>query len=112
MKKFIISLIGAVLLTSCGTGTYSLSSGKTDIGLLSFTSEYKTRLSVTVDKEECNIFSVKTSAWKKNRNIKQTAQNSLQLTPGQHNIIVKINGKEVYNKRIFISTQEHKIIEL
>ena len=112
MKKIIISIIGALILTSCGVGSYSISSGKADEGMISFVSESKTPITVTIDENSYNVFTVKTKAWRKDRNIKKTVQNTIFITPGQHNVIVNMNGKEVCNKKVYISTQEHRIIEL
>ena len=112
MKKILIALIGALMLSSCGVGSYSVSAGKADEGMISFVSESKTPITVTVDNESHDVYTVKTKAWRKDRNIKKTAQNTIFLTPGQHNIVVTMNGKEVCNKKVFISTQEHKVIEL
>ena len=95
MKKIIIAIIGALMLTSCGVGSYS-----------------RTPITVTIDNDTYNACTVKTKAWRKDRNIKKTAQNTIFLTPGQHNVIVTMNGKEVCNKKVFISSQEHKVIEL
>ena len=112
MKKIIIAIIGALMLTSCGVGSYSVSSGKADEGMISFVSESRTPITVTIDNDSYNACTVKTKAWRKDRNIKKTAQNTIFLTPGQHNVIVTMNGKEVCNKKVFISSQEHKVIEL
>lgn len=112
MKKILIALIGALMLSSCGVGSFSVSSGKADEGMIFFVSDSTTLITVTVDNESHDVYTVKTKAWRKDRNIKKTAQNTIFLTPGQHNIVVTMNGKEVCNKKVFISTQEHKVIEL
>jgi len=112
MKRIIIILIAALALTSCGVGSYSVSSGKADEGMISFVSESKTPITVTIDDSAYNVYTVKAKAWRKDRNIKKTAQNTIFLAPGQHNVVVSINGKEVCNKKVFISTEEHKVIEL
>lgn len=112
MKKMIIAILGALMLTGCGVGSYSVSSGKADEGMISFVSEAKTPVTVTIDNNSFDVYTVKTKAWRKDRNIKKTAQNTIFLTPGQHNVVVSMNGKEVCNKKVFISAQEHKIIEL
>lgn len=112
MKKIIIAFIGTLLLTGCGVGSYSVSSGKADEGMISFVSESSTPISVTIDDETYDVFTVKSKAWRKDRNIKQTARNTIYLTPGQHSIVVTMDGKEVCAKKVFISTQEHKVIEL
>lgn len=112
MKKIIIALVSALFITGCGVGSYSVSSGKADEGMLSFVSAHKSPVIVTVDNRTFNISTVKAKAWSKDRNIKKTAQNMIFLTPGQHDVTVVMNGKKVYQKKVFISTQEHKIIEL
>ncbi|GAD04365.1 hypothetical protein HQ45_07500 [Porphyromonas crevioricanis] len=112
MKKFIVATIVALLFTGCGVGSYSISSGKADEGMLSFVSARKTPITVTVDNKTFNVSTVKGKAWHKDRNIKKTARNTIFLTPGQHDVIVVAKGSKVYHKRVFISTQEHKVIEL
>ena len=112
MKKIIIALIGAFMLTGCGVGSYSVSSGKADEGMISFVSELNTPITVTIDNETHEVSTVKAKAWHKDRNIKKTAQNTIYVTPGQHTVVVTMDGKEVCNKKVFISTQEHKVIEL
>lgn len=112
MKKIIIALVSVLLFTSCGVGSYSLSSGKADEGMLSFVSAGKTPISVTVDDATYDIFTVQTKAWKRDRKIKETSENTIFLSPGQHNVTVNMNGTEVYNKLVFISVQEHRVIEL
>ncbi len=112
MKKILLALLGALLLTACGTGSYTVVSGKADEAMLSFVSPRATAISVTVDNAEYSLKTVKTTAWKKDRNIKATTQNTLIVTPGQHKLVVCIDGKEVLNKTVFISVQEHKIVEL
>ena len=49
---------------------------------------------------------------KSGRNIKQTAQNTIKLAPGQHTVSVTLGGKEIYSHKVFLSTGETKIIEL
>lgn len=112
MKKIIIAILGALLLAGCGVGNYSISSGKADQGMLSFVSADKTPITVTVDNDSYDIYTVKTKAWHKDRDIKTTTENTIFLTPGQHSVVVSMNGKEVCNRKVFISVQEHKIIEL
>lgn len=112
MRKFILSILGAIFLSSCGVGSYSVSSGKADEAMVSFVSPQEAAISVAIDGENYNIVSVKADAWKKDRNIKKTAKNTIYIAPGQHEVMVQIEGKEVCHKKIFVSAQEHKIIEL
>lgn len=112
MKKIALALVAALVSASCGVGLYSVSSGKADEGMISFVSESKTPITVTIDNESHDIYTVKAKAWHKDRNIKKTAQNTIFLSPGQHNVVVTMNGKEAWNKKVFISAQEHEVVEL
>ncbi len=112
MKKIIFTLIGILTLCSCGVGSYSITSGKADEGMISFTSEAKTPVTVTVDNDSYDLYTVKTKTWMKDRKIKKTAENTIFLTPGKHNVTVNMNGKKVCDKQVYISAQEHKVIEL
>lgn len=112
MKKIMIFLLGALLLTGCGVGTYSVSSGKEDKSELSFTFKDKADITVTVDNDTFNIQTVKDKVYKKNRDIKKTSLNTISLTPGTHEVKVVKNGTEVFNKKLFLSNAEHKVIEL
>ena len=46
MKKMMIALIGAIMLSGCGVGSYSVSSGKADEAMISFVSEAQTPIIV------------------------------------------------------------------
>jgi len=95
-------------------GSYTVSSGKADEGMLSFASAEKTAVTVTVDNATYHLYTVAAKKWKKARKIKETVQNTITLTPGQHEVTVYVTmtGNEVFHKTIFVSVQEHKIIEL
>lgn len=112
MKKIIIAACAALLLTGCGVGSYSISSGKADEAAISFVDTSKHNIEVTIDDNTYNVQTVKEKAWKTDRKIKPTAQNTLRIAPGQHKVTVKADGKEVYTKNIFVSASEHKVVEL
>ena len=112
MKKFIFIVAFSVFLTGCGVGTYSIQSGVEDAAYISFTDDVRQEIVVNVDNKTYNIDTVRHKAYKSDRNIKQTAKNTIKLTPGQHNVSVLLDGREVYSHRVFISTGETKIIEL
>ena len=112
MKKIIISLISAIVLSSCGVGSYSVSSGKADTAEISFTASDKEPIVVVVDGTEYNVKTVKTKEYKSGRNIKKNAINTIKIEPGQHNVKVLVSGNEVYNKKLYISATEHRIVEL
>ena len=101
-----------ILMTSCGVGTYSVQSGVEDAAFISFTDDTKQEIVVIVDNKTYNVETVKQKAYKSGRDIKQTALNSIKLTPGQHTISVSLNGEKIYSHKVFISTGETKIIEL
>ncbi|MGN1211040.1 MAG: hypothetical protein ACI4TM_05095 [Candidatus Cryptobacteroides sp.] len=112
MKKILYTLIASLLLTGCGVGSYSVSSGKADEGTISFTATRAADITVTIDGNSYNIMSIKDSAYKPDRRIKQTARNTIIVSPGSHDVKVEMNGKTVFSKKLFISASEHKIVEL
>ena len=112
MKKLMIIAAFTMLLTGCGVGNYSVQSGVEDAAFISFTDNVKQDITVTVDGQTYNIKTVKQKAYKSGRNIKQTALNTIKIGPGQHDVKVLMNGADVFSKKIFVSTGEHKIIEL
>jgi hypothetical protein len=112
MKKLMIIAAFTMLLTGCGVGNYSIQSGVEDAALISFTDDIKQDITVTIDDQTYLLKTVKQKAYKSGRNIKQTALNTIKTGPGQHEVKVIMNGTDVFNKKIFLSTGEHKIIEL
>lgn len=112
MKKFIIALFGTILLASCGVGSYSVSSGRSDDAELSFSAASVQAITVIVDETTYNVETVKAKAYKTDRNIKKTTQNTIKVQPGQHNVKVIVSGNEVYSKKLYISATEHRIVEL
>lgn len=112
MKKLMVIAVFSVLLTGCGVGNYSIQSGVDDAAFISFTDDAKQDITVTVDDQTYLLKTVKQKAYKSGRNIKQTALNTIKTGPGQHEVKVVMNGSDVFSKKIFLSTGEHKIIEL
>ena len=112
MKNIVIACAVSLLLCACGVGSYSISSGKADECAISFTTLKSTPISVVVDGKTYEMSSVKDKAWKTDRQIRQTAENTIKLTPGAHEVKVSIEGKEVYSKKLYISASEHKVVEL
>lgn len=107
-----ILIVLSALLSSCGVGSYSVSSGKEDISGLSFTDKYKYDIVVTIDGKDYMIKTVKTKAYKPGMRIKQTSKNTILLSPGRHEVIVKKEGAELFRKLVYLSTDEKKIINL
>ena len=109
--KLLILLISFAFI-GCGVGNYSLSSGKADQAQISFTDIKSYKIEVLIDGIKHNIDTVKDKGYKTNRNIKKININAVAITPGKHTVEVYVNGAKVYSKLIFISTNEHRIIEL
>lgn len=112
MKKLLSLLIIAASLSLTGCGVYSVSSGMADEAAVCFVSAQKYDISVTIDGQNYSTTTVKDKAHKARRNIKKTAQNQIKVSPGRHRIVVSRDGRELYNKEIFVSATEIKIIEL
>ena len=112
MRMFIFTAALSVLLTGCGVGTYSVQSGTEDAAYISFTDNEQQEIVVNIDSKTYNVYTVRHKSYKTGRDIKKTAENTLKLAPGQHNVSVLLNGNEVYSHKVFLSTGETKIIEL
>lgn len=112
MKKLSVIAAFIMTLTSCGVGTYSVQSGVEDAAFISFTDDVKQAIVVNIDNMAYTVETVKQKAYKSGRNIKQTALNTIKLTPGQHIVSVTLNGYQIYSHKVFLSTGETKIIEL
>ena len=112
MKRLFIFTAFIMILTSCGVGTYSVQSGIEDVAFISFTDDVKQVILVSVDNNTYTVETVKQKAYKSGRNIKQTALNTIKLTPGHHTVSVTLDGNEIYSHKVFLSTGETKIIEL
>ncbi len=112
MNKILLAVLSALLLSACGVGNYSLSSGKADVSMLSFVSAEYVKIKVSVDDKSYDLLSVKDKAWKTDRKIKPTAKNTILLTSGTHEVAVSADGSQIYSKKIFVSASEHKIVEL
>ena len=112
MKKSMITAALTILLTGCGVGNYSVQSGVEDAAFISFTDDAKQDITVSVDDRTYYVKTVKQKAYKSGRNIRKTALNTIRITPGQHEVKVLLNGNDVFDKKLFISIGEHKIIEL
>lgn len=110
MKRILLILFAALMMVACG-GTYSVTSGRDDAAQLSFTSESSYDVSVNIDGTTYEMETVKQKAYRQ-RNMKATAKNTITITTGLHKIVVTRDGKTVYDKQVFVSTGQHKVIEL
>ena len=114
MKKIIalFSIIGTLVLAACSVGSHSVSSGMADEGYVWFVSETEKAITVDIDGTTYQTQTIKEKEWQKRRDIKATAKGMITVTPGQHEVKVIIDGKEVYSKKLFISASESKMVKL
>lgn len=116
-KSIIFSvLVSLFLLSSCGVGTYSVSSGIDDKAAISVAAtQKKVQAVVDVDGTKYNVEAVYHQDFKKMRDIKKTAANTIYVTPGQHQIKV-YNALDtttpVVSKTIILSSGDHRVIDL
>ena len=110
MRKYILMLIAAITAVACG-GTYSVASGRDDAAQLTLTAEKTYSIQVVVDGTTYNMETVKQKAYKQ-RKMKATANNTITITTGQHKVDVLHDGNKVYSKQVFVTSGQHKVIEL
>ncbi|MBQ7281100.1 MAG: hypothetical protein IJR13_10365 [Bacteroidales bacterium] len=110
MRKFFLLIVLAFTMASCG-GTYSVASGRDDAAQLSFAAAQSSSIVVFIDGTQYDMETVKQVAYRQ-RKMKATAKNTITIATGQHNVKVVSNGETLYEKQIFVSTGQHKVIEL
>jgi len=112
MKKIPVFAAAVLLLAGCGVGNYSVSSGKSDAAELSVTAPAQLAVKICVDDKVYSVETVKTSSFKSKRDIKKTAQNTIKVEPGTHDVKIYQGENLVYSKKHVFSNDEHKVIEL
>ena len=115
MRKLVITIIctvSAFILSSCGTGNYTVSSGVDDKANVCFVADNSYDIQVAIDGQNYDTKTVKDKEYKSRRNLKKTVQYALPVSTGTHDIKVVDDGKTVYSKKIVVSTGETKIIKL
>lgn len=112
MKKkvlFLLCIITTISITSCKLGVYSQEGGKSDQAYLLFvSSDVYSGKTVQVTIDEATQFDAKVVKEKKS-NVKGSLY---AIATGRRKIKVEKDGKVLYNKEIFASTQETKKIVL
>lgn len=112
MKKILLIALVCLFMTSCGIGSYTITTGLADKSGISFVTDKKKDITVTVDDEQYEIETVKLKAYRNDRNIKNTVENTIVMTPGTHEVKVTLDGIVVYTQKIFVSAGESKAIRL
>jgi len=115
MNRFLSALSSAfvaiTMLASCGTANQAsttIASVSQDDACISFISKAEMPIIADVDGE---IYEIK--ALGEDAKDQETVANSVVLTPGKHVIRVKSqSGTELYKRTVYISPQEHKVVDL
>ena len=112
MKKLLLFLSAALLLTGCGVGSHTVVSGRADEAGIVFFADKSLAIDVTIDKDTYRVNTVKDSDFKSKRNIKRTAENLIVIKPGQHDVKVRLRGETILTQKIFVSAGDTKVINL
>ncbi len=80
--------------------------------MLSFVTDNGTPLEVTVDDKLHTLSSVKRSNWESNKSFRRNSRNAVLVTPGRHDIVVRLGGRQVYKASVEVASREQKVIEL
>lgn len=114
MKKIIalFYLMGSLVFSACSVGSHTVSSGMADEGYVCFVANTEQYITVDIDGTTYQTKTIQEKEWQKRRDIKATAKGMITVTPGQHEVKVIIDGKEVYSKKLFISASESKMVKL
>ncbi|MCD8207146.1 MAG: hypothetical protein LUD72_04320 [Bacteroidales bacterium] len=117
MKKLLIILLAmaSLGLTSCGPAAHFIAEEIHDASRITLTSAKKKHVVVKVDGKSYKIKTSKVKSGQPNpapSTIKQTSRNTVQVNSGQHNVQVneKRSGREVYNNRVDVAKDEHRVI--
>lgn len=112
MKKLVYFAIVVLLCSACRVGTYTYSSGREDKAAVSFVSAKPMDIVVTMDGQTYNITSAKQKEYKTDRKLQKTVNATINTMPGIHEIKVECEGKVLMEKKINLSTNETKMIQL
>lgn len=112
MKKILLIALVSLFMASCGVGSYTITTGLADKSSVSFVTDNKQNITVTVDDQQYNVETVGLKAYRKDRSIKNTVENTIVMKPGTHDVKVTLDGVVIYTQKIFVSAGESKVIEL
>jgi plastocyanin domain-containing protein len=99
-------------MASCGVGSYTVTTGLEDKSSISFVTDKKQEIVVTVDGQQYNVETVKLKDYRNDRSLKRTVENTIEIAPGKHDVKVTLDGSVIYTHKIFVSAGESKVIEL
>ena len=113
MKKFILGAV-LVIATACGAATsVGTTASKPQEAFLTFSSQSAEGIVVTIDGKDYNTETINVQTLGTKRDLKGLTGNIVKLSPGTHEISVKNRkGEKVYQQRVSVQAQEHKVIKL
>lgn len=113
MKKILFALVVLLVgvLSSCKTGTFTSEYGKEDIAYVFLTSSGDMAgKTVLVQIDDANSFEMKV------RKAKQSTEKhngkAFSIMPGTRHMKITYKGQLIYEKDIFVSSQQTKLINL
>ncbi len=114
MKKIKIfaTFVITLLFCGCGVGNYSHTSGIADESYINVVSVKPQNVIVMIDTTSYEVESVKQSWYKSKRKIKKIVKERISISTGSHKVTVTENGKVVFDKTIFVSAGETKMIQI
>ena len=113
MKRvWLLLLLFPLLFTGCGLGMYSVSSGKADCAKITFVDNASYAIIVKVDGVAYDSRSIKVKPYKVGLKNKKIVKHAIEVSTGKHHIEVLSQEGSIYSHQIFVSANEHKIIEL
>lgn len=112
MKRLWLLLLFPLLFTGCGLGVYSVSSGKSDCAKITFVDKTSYAISVKIDGVAYENRAIKVKPYQVGLKNKKIVKHAIEVSAGRHHIEVVSQEGTIYSHYIFISSNEHKIIEL
>lgn len=104
----LLTMVGCLLLTGCKVGNVAVSQGLSDQSYLYFVSNHKYPEPVQVTLDGKTTFEAKVV-----RERKATVKgDTYAVSTGKHRVAVSFQGKTIWEREVFLSTQETKKIIL
>lgn len=115
MKQTLAWIAGIIMLAinlqSCKTGTFASEYGKDDMAYIAITSSGQfAGKKVIVDIDKATSFTIKVQ--KAKQSTEKHNGNLYGIKTGKRHVVVSYNGQILYDKVIFVSSQQTKIINL
>ena len=115
MKKvlpFLLAVVVGLMATSCFTILDAVMNTEEEDAVIVCVASSSYAIDVTVDKNQYHIKTVKENDLNRKRNLKHAADNMIYLSPGSHKVVIKKSGKTIYDEKVYLSSDETKLIHL